>query len=240
MKWQRNSWFGGPEQEDSMPAHRLSNAPVSVSLYDVAGQDADTIVHFVRHVGLANQRRSLRAGDEIQLVDMGPPLREGGDGKPVQTVGVAGLRFGDREKIRTFVEGIIDEQTAARIRGRPDKQYVILPHAVDRSEDVPYRRFSCAGFVIEAYRELEIDLLIPEAEQLPLVPIDKLIDAYGDLGDHLRDPQLRAKFGLDGEGPWPVVLAGYVLNALNRSEEDIRQAAYTPVPGDEFFPPVRD
>ena len=42
---------------------------------------------------------------------------------------------------------------------------------------------------------------------------------------------------IPGDGPWPVVLAGYVLNSLNRDEDEIRSAPYNATAGDEFFPP---
>ncbi|HVA46794.1 MAG TPA: hypothetical protein VNH11_10555 [Pirellulales bacterium] len=62
-------------------------------------------------------------------------------------------------------------------------------------------------------------------------------DAYPWAKDRLDDPAFRREMGI-GEGDrWPVVLAGYVVNALNRAVELIRQAPYEPMRGDEFFPP---
>jgi hypothetical protein len=46
-------------------------------------------------------------------------------------------------------------------------------------------------------------------------------------------------YGIPGEGPWPVVLAGYVINALVRPEEEIRRVPHTARLGDEFFPSRR-
>lgn len=47
---------------------------------------------------------------------------------------------------------------------------------------------------------------------------------------------MRETYGIPGDGPWPVVLAGYVINSLDRSEEDIRRDPHAARAGDEYFP----
>lgn len=42
--------------------------------------------------------------------------------------------------------------------------------------------------------------------------------------------------GVDVGDRWPVIMAGYVVNSLNRSPEEIRLTPYKPRSGDEFFP----
>lgn len=218
-----------------MPAQRLGNQPVSMQKYDVAAQDSATKPHFVRHVGLSDeQREDVRSNSEVSLVHMGPPLIRGNAGHPIHAIGTAGLTVGQIRQIGVFIDGLISEYRAEEIRGR--KQYVIHPHVREPDEDVPCRRFSCAGFVIEAYREAGIDLVVTESAPLPHVTLETLLDAYPDQADRLRDPAKRIPFGLKGDPPWPVVLAGYVLNSLNRTTDEIRTGPYTPALGDEFFP----
>jgi hypothetical protein len=48
--------------------------------------------------------------------------------------------------------------------------------------------------------------------------------------------RLREHLGIPGDGPWPVVLAGYVLHALNRTKEDVRRRPYSPSRNDATFP----
>ena len=128
---------------------------------------------------------------------------------------------------------------AAGLRSDRRRQYVIAP-PVDpvRAPDgtIIYHRFSCAGFVIESYREIEIDFLRTDADSLPAVPLETLMRQYPDLVNLLQNPKVREAYGIPGEGPWPVVLSGYVINALDRTAEEIRRVPHTAQAGDEFFP----
>ena len=218
-----------------MPAQRLSSHPVAVRKYDVAGQDSETKRYFVRHVGLADEERDdVRANTELSLVHMGPPLERRKSGTPIHAVGTAGLTAGQIRQMGVFVDEHLSEYEAEKIR--KERQYVIHPHVREPDADVPCRRFSCAGFVIEAYRDAGIELLVTEPATLPGVTLDTLANAYADQAPRLRKPAVRSSLGLEGDGPWPAVLAGYVLNALNRTVDEIRSRPYTPASGDEFFP----
>ena len=44
------------------------------------------------------------------------------------------------------------------------------------------------------------------------------------------------EMGIDIGDRWPVIMAGYIVNSLNRSADEIRQTPYRPRSGDEFFP----
>ncbi len=217
-----------------MPAQRVGSDPVAVRKCDVAGQDSTTRRHFVRHVGLVNEERNdVRAGTQVPLVHMGPPLERQEAGSPVHAVGTAGLTAGQIRQIGVFVDEHISEYEAEKIRRG---QYVIHPHVREPDAVVPCRRFSCAGFVIEAHRDAGVELLVTEPADLPPVNLDTLTHAYSDAASLLRNPTRRTRLGLEGDGPWPVVLAGYVLNSLSRSVDEIRRGPYKPVAGDEFFP----
>ena len=221
-----------------MLAQRLGSEPVSIGKYDVAAQDSATTPHFVGHVGLADEQRDdVRWNSEISLVHMGPPLMRGPSGIPIHAMGQAGLTASQIRQIGVFVDEHLSEYEAERVRG--PRQYVVHPHVREPDTDVPCRRFSCAGFVIEAYRDADLKLVVTEPSRLPRVDLETLTNAYSDVAHLLRIPARRSRFGLQGDGPWPVVLAGYVMNALNRTAEEIRDGPYTPASGDEYFPARR-
>lgn len=222
-----------------MPAQRLNDEPVSVRKYDVAGKDADSgsLANFVGHVGLfGDDRGQLRRDDRQPLVHMGPPLGVNEGEHAVHCVGSAGLTTDDILQIQVFVDERAGEYEATKIRQDIRAQYCVRPHVEAHREPngtVTYWKYSCAGFVIEAYRYVGLDLLITDEERLPPVDLRLLVAAYPDIAASAR---LRARFNLQGDGPWKVVLAGYVLNALDRSVEAIQRAPYQPVSGDAFFP----
>jgi len=224
-----------------MPAQRLKNQPVTVRKYDVAAQDSASTRCFVGHVGLAPEQRShLRWNDEIGSVHMKPPLQRSQSGFAVHAVGTAGLTSDEIRQIDVFVDELEDEYEADKRRHL--RQYVIHPHTepvLATDGTIICRRFSCAGFVIEAYRDAGIMLLSTTVDDLPSVSLDTLKRAYHDFRERLDRPDERKRYGLSGDGPWPVLLAGYVLNAFDRSENEIRATPYKPRSGDEFFPSKR-
>jgi hypothetical protein len=171
---------------------------------------------------------------------MGPPLARGSVAAPISTFGTTGLTVDEVLQLQVFVDEQILEYEAAKLRR--DQQYVIAPHVDDHiSNDgtVICHRYNCAGFVIEAYRTIDIDLLQTSPASLPSVALATLATQYPDVARLLENPKFREKFGIPGDGPWPVVLAGYVLNGLDRPEEDVRATPHRPSVGDEFFPSRR-
>jgi hypothetical protein len=115
--------------------------------------------------------------------------------------------------------------------------YCILPHAEPyREDDGRYvrTRFSCAGFVLEAYKLARIALLEPDG--LPMVGMDVLRLAYPIQMRLLGSGRINAdSLGLTGDGPWPVLLCGYLFHSLNRSANEIREQPYAPAAGDWLF-----
>jgi hypothetical protein len=217
-----------------MPASRLQGAAISLRQYDIVGQDAETGEGFVRHVGLSNKDGDISPENpDIDLVHMGPPLAA--DSQRVDLVAQVDLTADEQYQIGVFVEERTGEYQAAKTRRKG--QYVIHPHVRRPDRDTPFFRFSCAGFVIEAYRDAGVDLLVTGTEELPEISLGTLVEAYPDQAESLRRPRRRAAFGLEDEPPWRVVLAGYVINACNRRSDVIRADRYLPQPGDEFFPP---
>jgi hypothetical protein len=224
-----------------MPAQRIATTAVGIRRFDVVGHDASGEAEFIAHVALSG-------GDfpgyspiaPLTVVHMGPPLDRAGE-TIAHCVGSARLTADEQFQIGVFADEVALEYQAARAVIR-QQQYVIAPHVDEqRSEDqtVVRRRFSCAGFVVEAYRDAGIDLLRTERDRVPLVQLESLKVQYPSFARLLDHDRFRADFGLTGDGPWPVVLAGHVLNALARTETDIRSAPYQAQAGDEYFPARR-
>ncbi len=244
-----------------MPAYRLLAGSTDIGQYDVIGVDSESEAEFIRHVALsAIAVPGYNPTNSLTVTHMGPPFGVG-DKSPAHAVGVLPLNEDEQESIRLFINELRIEYLAAveRLRGRYRDsgkatryvelaQYCIHPHSSPFSRligdgTVQLRQFSCAGFIIEAYQEAGIDLLITDETRLPTIDIDMLCAAYSDYATELRDPDFREKKNLQNDGPWPVVLAGYLINAL----ASVDQAAanprsslpYQPLPGDGFFPPRR-
>jgi hypothetical protein len=228
-----------------MPARRLGGTMVSIRRCDVAGLDAATNPEFIGHVGLASEERDqFGEADEIGLVHMMPPLERGGQGSRINCLGSVNLTIDEIRQIDVFADEVESEYEAARIRNDRSRQYVIAPHVRDMlaaDGTTTCRQFNCAGFVIEAYREAGIDLLRTDPAALPPVSLDILMEQYPNVAPLLRNPRFRKRYGLEvpDDGPWHVVLAGYVVNALDRPEEEIRTRPHTAEAGDEFFPSRR-
>ncbi len=222
-----------------MPATRLQDKVESLSRYDVVGQDG-AVPMFVCHVGLASSERSeVRAGNGVAVDHMGPPLERDAE-ILAHVVGTASLTYGQVNQIKNFVNGHLGERRAQEID--PLRRFVIRPHAEpfrDNNGVTVCMRFSCAGFVIQAYRDAGIDLLDTNEESLLPVKRETLGTVYPlVLRSSWAALNRKYEWGLDenDEESWPVVLPGYVLHALNRKVAEIRDGAYKARFGDEVFP----
>ena len=222
-----------------MPAKRLDSEFIEIGQYDVAGQDSDEVPNLVRHVALCAQTFAnlTDTGCALRLTHMLPPFSVGDETHEVQTAGWAVLSVDELLQMQLFVDEL-DSEYQAQVR-RGAIEYTICPHYLEPSEHFPFRRFNCAGFVVEAYRFAGIELLAID-DNFPKVTLTSLKHAYPDQARRLDNPVLRRFMGLEGmDGPWPVVLAGYVINSLNRSAEEIRESPYSPVEADAYFPPIK-
>jgi hypothetical protein len=121
---------------------------------------------------------------------------------------------------------------ARRLRREDIANYHYIAHPPIHEERCPVTGrlknlwLSCAGFVIYLYEKSKVvkKLLVPYSKQFfPTVDLDT-IHAAG-----FRLPsKIMSHIGLSGDGPWPVVMPGYVVNAFNRKDEDIRNIPYFP------------
>jgi len=222
-----------------LPTYRVAEANISLAVFDIIGQDGDEET-FIRHVGLANSA-GLHSASEIPVIDMRPPLH-GPDEQGHMRVDVVGstvLTDDDRWKITTFVNRHAGEhEVFKRFRFELLPQmYIVYPHMEPfYEEDGRYSRmrFSCAGFVLEAYKKARIKLLDPKT--LLSVEMDILRPCYPELMRLIENGRISPEdLGLEGDGPWPVLLCGYLLHALNRDAATVRSEPYTPNIEDRYF-----
>ena len=226
-----------------MPSYRVAESTLSLSIYDVVGEDGDE-AGFIGHTGLAESAGSQDAV-AIPVLDMGPPLHGQGDVGHLQAsvVGNAVLTYDEVQKIKTFIdrhanEHLVFQQVSATqlIRAAP-QMYCVRPHAAPLFEDdkrYTRTRFSCAGFVYEAYKKARIILL--DTNSLPEVDLAVIRLGYPNEVRLMENERISSEdLGLEGSGPWPVLLCGYLFYALNRNAADIRNQLYTPNIAHRFF-----
>lgn len=217
-----------------MPAFDLSVQPATLSRYDIVCEHSEEVPKFVAHVALLNEdSREVDHGDTVDVVHMGPPLDFDGQ-LEVDGAGRIPLTIDQINGIETWIKKVKDEhkpRTAKKL-----EQFCIDPpwdDVVDENTGVRrYRRYSCAGFVLYAHLKVDISLLRIDKEILPEVSRETVDAAYPGVLEH---PKALAKLGLHGDGPWRIVLAGYVLHALDRSREHIEREPYVVQEGDEYF-----
>jgi hypothetical protein len=215
-----------------MPAERLGAVATAIGRFDVMGLDANAPPGFVSHVGLVETAAQFAAGTPLDFVEMGPPLRRG-PWTP-ETWGYVPPTVDEENRIGLFIDEQMDEHEAAK--RRRDGGYIVRPHSEPQREadgTTVYVRYSCAGFVVEAYRAAEIDLVVTDEHDLPSVSLDMIERAYPMARNHER---LRGLWGIPGNGPWHILMAGHLLHALARSAGEIRSEPYRPIEGDEVFP----
>jgi hypothetical protein len=119
--------------------------------------------------------------------------------------------------------------------------YIIRPHAQPRlsGDGTPiYIRFSCVGFVVEAYRDAGLNVVVTDEANLPAVDLATLAVAYPELAaaDFGALLNRRYHWGCDGNGPWPVLMPGHLFHALAKigpGERDF--LPYVPKKDDERF-----
>ena len=220
-----------------MPAFDLAEQTATLTRFDIVGEHFETPPGFVKHVALLNtDDLEVSFADIVDVVHMGPPLAT--DGKVIAHVaGRIPLTVSEMKIVRVWIEKIKREYTARGVWNDKRQQYVIRPQWQDRRDPntgiVRYRRYSCAGFVLDAYRQVRVSLLVTHEGSLPEVTKETLEDVYP--GTFRLPKPLLADLGLQGNGPWRVVLAGYVLHALDRSSDEVRTEPYLAQGGDEFF-----
>ncbi len=217
-----------------MPNIDLAEESRDVYQYDVIGEYGNPKQQIVTHVGLyGDTNRTIKPGDEVTITHMKPPFESEGS-MNVHVAGEVPLTNEERKEIAVFIEETKDEYKEANVK-RLD-QFVVDPPWKDvrdkNTEITRCRRYSCAGFVLYAHQQVEIKLLDIQKNSLPEVDFGILITAYPWISGHRSS---LGRCGLEGDGPWRIVLPSYVLHSLTRSEDDIRSKPYVAQNGDERY-----
>jgi hypothetical protein len=223
-----------------MPSRRLHAIEAEkVAKFSVVGMYlADAGTSFVQHVAILCRDSELRyAMPNVRVWHIGPPLVAGERSSKTVTdeakcctahlVGAVELKPEDLEAIETWLADVDKED---RPTGKfVTRQYIVHPPmqwVLAENKSRLYRRFSCAGFVLDCYRFIGIDLIRDvDADRLPEVDFETIARVYGE---EVRRDRIRAFLGIPGPGPWRIVLAGYVMHALNRDDNVIRGAHHLP------------
>lgn len=206
----------------------------------VVGIYSSTNRPFVVHAALLAKDQELKGECGLPFFHMGPPIAMG-DALDCHLIGQIELTNEEIEAIDDWVASISTQHSDTTIL--PFQQYVVVPHMkwMYSEENRPLRqRFSCVGYVIEAYRSAGIDLI--ETERLPEVDKETLKVAYPDFGQMeqiAQNPRGSAylannlgfqgleDLGIPGDGPWRVALAGYLFHAADRyRNKRVRPAAF--------------
>lgn len=194
---------------------------------------------WVVHAALCAADCNAVYGDDISCWHMAPPLRfpagyrhfSSDADAQCETHVIAyvdDLTPGEAAKIETWI-GNLDTVTPTFNEGvRTGEQYTIHPHA-RMVRDVTtgtrrFRRFSCAGFVVDCYRAARLPLLPLDTRQLPACSQAELISVYA----FLSNPIAREDFGVGNAGPWALTLPGYLFHSLLRAPEEVRRCPYIP------------
>lgn len=225
-----------------MPVYLTSLGSVSVSPYDVLGQFSSEGI--LTHAMLCEEqgvRDGVTAQTQLSVAHMGPPL--GKQRASSDAIGSAELNASHKRKIKTFVDDRLLERKAeemrlAKLKKRTQirREYCIFPDAVKPTADFPLWRFSCVGFVIQAYRRARVVLL---DSSTPLSTLDEVKQLYPSLADSLDNQDERHQLGLIDGTEWPIRFVGYLFHSLARTVEEIRgpnSIPYTPQKGDERYP----
>jgi hypothetical protein len=225
-----------------MPSFSIKELHVELKVFEVLGADGPE-AGFIKHTALA-ANGGVQSAHAVNVVDMGPPLHGPAHMHTMHAtvVGRAELTDDEVQKIKVFVDQHSGEHQAFNslrdaLRYAP-QIYCIYPHADPlREDDGRYvrMRFSCAGFVVEAYRFARIELI--DLANLPKIDMGVIDATYPMLSPILRNGTITANsLGLGGDGPWPVLLCGYLFHALDRNADAIRAGPATPLPEHRYFP----
>jgi len=152
-------------------------------------------------------------------------------------IGAVDLDRFDIEGIVTWLADVEKENRPSGIRGFIQQYTIDPPVCWHTAEDGTrlYRRFNCVGFVLDCYRSIDINLVDDTSkDNLPEVSLETIESAYGR---SVTTETIRGRMGISGEGPWRIVLAGYVFHSLSRANSEIRDSPHIPKSdGERDFP----
>lgn len=223
------------DEAQIITALSLANSSTSCSRFTIIGTYAEDFVGFLKHAALLKNPASVSLDDSVDVWHTGPPIVSGPEAEAqfggmqtvAHTIADCKLRPSECDAIVNFLASVDKYHRTASVL--PLQQYVIVPHhqwvvASETSRRI-CRRFSCAGFVIEAFVSAGIQLI--DVDNLPLASREEVEFAFPDFR-RLEEASTRIQervgfhgmedFGITGDGPWPIALPGYLFHACDRGE----------------------
>ncbi len=168
----------------------------------IAGARTVTVVS---HVGLVAARSWVSAPCDVQVCHMGPPLRR----DHAMSAHVVAWRDDlTSDEARDIGDWVASVDVTVRYIAFPSVGFGHSQRDIVTGRPIA-TAFSCAGFVAQAYREAGVTLVVDDP-QLPPASRTLLETVWGP-----RQVRAGARYGLEGAGPWPVLLPGYVLHAAS-------------------------
>lgn len=181
----------------------------------VVGERPATDATKIRHVGLLAEASELSPGKSCAVLHCEPPLEVARPGKmDAHLVGDLDLSKDEIEVIEDWLADI----TQQTLPTNPLLHYVLVPPARRAFDKVTQRpkhwRFSCVGFVWKTYEHAGLKLV-----SLEKISVDRptLVSTWGEDAVVLAEKtSARYELGLDGPGPWAVLLPAHLFHALER------------------------
>ena len=191
--------------------------PIEIRRFDLVAQREPS--GFIRHVALAHGKHRIASiSAQCPVMHWGPPLavREAASIR-VDLVGRLAL---DSEDVNLLEITAASLSTQTRLDlpmiADPPWQQCSCP-----TTGIPWgMRFSCAGFVAFLFRDaLEIDLV--DLSNLPSTALNFLALVYPSI----TGERARRMAGLQGSGPWRVLLPGFVVHAFGAGRSAVPYVA---------------
>jgi len=208
--------------------------PIAFRRHAIVG-NYDEVRPFVKHTGLLKENQSIQGEEKLSLNHMGPPLNANGSDIS-HLVGQIELANEEIEAIDDWLASVSTQYRDLHVLDL--QQYVVCPHmkwVVSEEGRRIRQRFSCVGYVLEAYRAAEIELI--SVDNVPLADKEVLLQSYPVFQKIAARPRVSQKLGfkgfddlgVSGDGPWQVVLAGYLFHAVNCFQQGTpRPEAFNP------------
>ena len=209
-----------------MPAIILGIA--DAARFDVVGSRHEE-TGIILHVGLMAGEARLEMGRVVQVHDMGPPLNvEPPNTFPVAVHGSLPLTREEREGIDEWLAEILPLASSCKYLASPSARL----HRDEITGQIAFWEFSCAGFVAMAY-ERGADVVLVKQSELPPLSADQAYALWGQGRRREVFARLASLFGLNGEGPWLVLVPGHIFHALQQGRSFL---PYRPSATDISFP----
>lgn len=222
----------------------LSEQPVSIEKYDVCGIHQNYCErNLVTHLGLSGSDNINKiVSDNLNLFHMKPPYAHDAPLKNAVTFFVEASKYltdAQKKNLDRFLITCKQELAESSINSA---HYIIYPCFIVEDVPIKTRRYSCAGFVIQAFKKMDFELIDLNDSSIPRYDLNGIIQRHPAGPLLRRNSSISNQYGLAPEGSsWPIIFPGYVVRAvlhwiLQKQAGDMSCELYHPQSGDEYLP----